>query len=72
MSNFLPLQCNYARLYTLDELFNDVRDEAIEEGILDSFERTKRMYGEKHCAVVVKRLVRDRKAACSDPVAPTE
>ena len=45
LSNFLPLQAGYARLYFLDKLFNDVDLEDYKK-ILHSFQELTRKYGE--------------------------
>lgn len=45
LSNFLLLQCGYARLYFLDELFNDLEIEQMKK-IFDEFSRLNRKFGE--------------------------
>jgi undecaprenyl diphosphate synthase len=44
-SNFLPLQSGFARLYFLDELFNDVKLETV-IGIMDGFNDLNRKFGD--------------------------
>lgn len=45
LSNFLPMQSGFARLYFLEKLFNDVEEEEIRH-IARSFRHMTRMYGE--------------------------
>ena len=45
LSNFLPLQCGYARLYFLDELFNDLKTEHLKK-VLKEFSNLDRKFGE--------------------------
>lgn len=44
LSNFIPLQCAYARLYFIDKLFNDIKWKDIKE-ILDKYQMLERKYG---------------------------
>lgn len=44
LSNFLPLQCGYARIYTIDKFFPDV-DTADIERALQSYRASPRLYG---------------------------
>lgn len=44
LSNFLPLQCGYARLYCFDKLFNDFTPEDL-DGILNHFSMIERKFG---------------------------
>jgi undecaprenyl diphosphate synthase len=45
LSNFLPLQSAYARLYFFDRLINDLTAQDVEE-VLEHFSRVKRKFGE--------------------------
>jgi len=45
LSNFLPLQSAYARLFFFDKLFNELTIEDF-EGVLNDFQRTIRKFGE--------------------------
>lgn len=45
LSNFLPLQSGFARLYFIDKLFNDISVKDI-EFIINSFQKIERKYGE--------------------------
>jgi undecaprenyl diphosphate synthase len=45
LSNFLPLQAGYARIYTIDKLFNDT-DISDFAPILSNFKQISRLYGE--------------------------
>lgn len=44
LSNFLPLQCGYARLYCFDKLFNDFTSEDLDE-VLTHFSMLQRKFG---------------------------
>ena len=45
LSNFLPIQSSFARLYFINKLFNDINNADIEE-IINSFSQIYRKYGE--------------------------
>lgn len=45
LSNFLPVQSGYARLYTVEKLFNDLSFSDIDE-IIETFSKTQLKYGE--------------------------
>ena len=44
LSNFLPLQCGYARLYCYDKLFNDFTTEDLDE-VVHQFSMIERKFG---------------------------
>lgn len=45
LSNFLPLQSGYARLYVIEKLFNDTEQQDLHE-ILEGFKKLVRKYGD--------------------------